>query len=235
VTALRSIGMIQLIFGALFLFVLWQIVRAALRGAWHAGEAVYDRREQPVEYWFNLLFSIAMLPLVGWLVLVGDDYKSSLAWRLVFPVAFGIPATFWLIRALQTGTIGPAGMTADRVDEPRRFWLRILGLVALIALGGAIAIWHEEPRPRTFYDEVGPVLAAVRAQLPGPAAAEFYDVRVDSATRLICGQVKRPDGKMLRFFGTGDDRGAEATLESDALPDFGDSYARLCGGEPIRP
>jgi hypothetical protein len=230
-----SIGMQQLIYGSLFLIFAWHLARALIRGAWQAGAVTYDRRDQPIEYWFYLLFYVAMLLLSGWLSLVGEDSDTSLAGHIGIPLLIGVATAFWLVRALQTGSAGPTGMIVDRREQPWRFWLLILCHIAIIGLACGIFSWRPQPRPRTFYDEVGPVLAAVRAQLPGPAAAEFYNVRVDSASRLICGEVKRPNGKMLRFFGTGGDQRAEATLESDALPNFTASYARLCGGRPILP
>jgi hypothetical protein len=171
--------------------------------------------------------------MLAWLAIDTQEPESSRAWQVAPAFFLGIPAAFWLVRALQTGSFGRGGI--DRAEKPRRFWLLVLGLVAVLALAGWTLTRPKAPEQATFYDKVGPVLASVREQLPNRGPGEFYNVRVDSTTRFICGAVRRPDGKMLRFFGTGGRGRPEAIVESDRSPGFGASYARLCGGEPILP
>jgi hypothetical protein len=230
---MSSISPSQLIFGIIALFLSWSVAEALVRGEWRSRGHRYGRRDQPVDYWFNLLFSVAGLAMLAWLVLDSEDIRTSRAWQVAPALFVGIPAAFWLLRALLTGSFGQSGI--NRQGEPRRFWLLVLGLLAVLAF----AVWaltrSRAPEHATFYDRVGPVLASVRAQLPNRGPGEFYNVRVDSTTRFICGSVRRPDGKMLRFFGAGGRDRPEAVVERDGEPGFAASYARLCGGEPVLP
>jgi hypothetical protein len=230
---MNSISSSQIIFGIAGIFLAWSIAVALVRGEWRSRGHRYGRRDQPVDYWFNLLFSIAGLAMVAWLVLDSQDLQGSRAWQVAPAFFLGIPAAFWLVRALRTGSFGPGGV--HRAEKPGQFWLLSLGLLAVLAFAGWILTWPKAPERATFYDQVGPVLASVRAQLPDRGPGEFYNVRVDSKTRFICGAVRRPDGKMLRFFGNGSRVQSDATVESDGLPTFAASYSRLCGGEPILP
>jgi hypothetical protein len=230
---MNSVSPSQLIFGVIALFLCWSVAEALVRGEWRSRGHRYGRRDQPVDYWFNLLFSVGGLAMVAWLVLDSEDLQTSRAWQFAPAFFVGIPAAFWLLRALLTGSFGKSGIS--RQGEPRRFWLLVLGLLAVLAF----AVWtltrSRVPERATFYDQVGPVLASVRAQLPNRGPGEFYNVRVDSTTRFICGSVRRPDGKMLRFFGAGGGDRPEAVVERDGERGFAASYARLCGGEPVLP
>ena len=229
---MNSISPSQVISGILAIFVIWSIAEALVRGEWRSRGNRYGRRDQPVDYWFNLLFSIAGLAMLAWLVLDSRRFQESRAWQVSFALFIGISAAFWLVRGLRTGSFGPDG--TRRAEKPGQFWLLSLGLIAILALAGWILAWPKAPGRSAFYDQVGPVLASVRAQLPNRGPGEFYNVRVDSKTRFICGAVRRPDGKMLRFFGNGQGQSA-ATVESDGSPGFAASYTRRCGGEPILP
>jgi hypothetical protein len=230
---MNSIPHFYLIFGLLALFLSWSIAEALVRSEWRSRGHRYGRRDQPVDYWFNLLFSVAGLAMLAWLLLDSRDLQESRAWKVGPAVFFGIPAVFWLVRALQSGSFGPGGI--NRAGEPRRYWLLVLGLLATVAFAGWNLARSRVAEPADFYDQVGPVLASVRAQSPSPGTGEFYNVRVDSKTRFICGSVRRPDGKMLRFFGAGSRDRPEAIVENDGAPGFAASYARLCGSEPILP
>lgn len=230
---MNSISSSQVIFGIVAIFLIRPIAEALVRGEWRSREHRYGRRDQPVDYWYNLLFSTAGLAMFAWLVLDSRPLQESRAQQVALAFFFGIPAAFWLVRALRTGSFGPGGI--HRAEKPGQFWLLNLGLLAVLALAGWILTWPKAPERATFYDRVGPVLGSVRAQLPNGGPGEFYNVRVDSTTRFICGAVRGRDGKMLRFFGTGGRDRSDATVESAGSPGFAASYARLCGGEPILP
>lgn len=230
---MNSISSSQVIFGITAIFVLWSIVDALVRGEWRSRGHSYGRRDRPVDYWFNLLFCTAALAVLAWLTIDSHELQESRSRRVAVAFVLGIPAAFWLVRALRTGAFGPDGIR--RAEKPGQFWLLNLGLLAVLALAGLILAWPKAPERATFYDQVGPVLGSVRAQLPNGGPGEFYNVRVDSATRSICGAVRGRDGKMLRFFGPGGRGRPDATVESDGAPGFAESYARLCGGEPILP
>ncbi len=230
---MNSISPSQVIFGIIAIFLLWSIADALVRGEWRSRGHRYGRRDRPVDYWFNLLFCTAALVVLTWLTFDSQELQESRSQRVAVALILGIPAAFWLVRALRTGAFGPDG--TRRTEKPGRFWLLNLGLVAALAVAGLILAWPKSPERTTFYDEVGPVLGSVRAKLPDGRPGEFYNVRVDSKTRFICGAVRGPDGKMLRFFGTGGGGRPVATVESGGSPDFSGSYARLCSGEPILP
>lgn len=230
---MNSISSSLMIFGIVAIFLIRPIAEALVRGEWRSREHRYGRRDQPVDYWYNLLLSTAGLAMLAWLVLDSQPLQESRAQQVALALFFGIPAAFWLVRALRTGSFGPDG--THRAEKPGQFWLLNLGFLAVLAFAGWILTWPKAPERATFYDQVGPVLASVRAQLPNRGPGEFYNVRVDGTTRFICGTVRRPDGKMLRFFGNGGRGQSAATVESDGLPDFAASYARRCGGEPILP
>lgn len=228
---MNSMSPSQVILPITAVILLWFIVDALVRGEWRSRGHRYARRGQPVDYWFNLLFAIAALALLAWVTFEGRELEDSRAWQAAPAVLLGIPAAFWLVRALRTGSFGPDGIR--RAEKPERFWILVLGLFLVLAFAGWTLARPKAPERVTFYDQVGPVLASVRAQLPNGGPGEFYNVRVDSTTRSICGAVRGPDGEMLRFFGGRS--GSDATVESGDLPGFADSYARLCGGEPILP
>lgn len=230
---MNSISPSQIIFGFAAVFLLWSIAEALVRGEWRSRGRRYGRQDRPVDYWFNLLFSTATLPVLAWLVFDPSGFEESRAWRVALAFLLGVPAAFWLVRALRTGSFGPGGIRLS--DKPGPFWLLSLALLAMLVLAGWILAWPKAPERASFYDRVGPVLGSVRAQLPDGGPGEFYNVRVDATTGFICGAVRRTDGKMLRFFGAGGGGRPDATLESGGSPGFEGSYARACGGEPLLP
>lgn len=225
---------LQLFCVALALVIAWQLARALIRREVRRGGRIYGRTDRPVDHRSAVAFSAICVAMLVWAIATWDEQRSSRAWQLLLVVFFGLPAGFSLLSSLKRGVVRISGLEVDRRHEPRQYWAWILGHVALIAIFIWSAIMWQAARPRDRYDDVEPVVAAVRRAPPEGMSGEVAAVRVDSRSRLVCGEVRQTDGKALRFFAADLKTGAQVTLEKESLPKFSGSYARVCGS-PVLP
>jgi hypothetical protein len=203
-------------------------VRALRSGEWWLGKGKYERGGQPAEYWFHVVFSVLTIPMLAWSAAsLGEGRDDTRVWQFFFPFFVGLPAAFWLVRSLQTGSTGIADLVFEREQEPKEFWTFILFHLALIALAAWTAMAWGPEKPLTFSEQAGPVVAAVRQQMPGQNL-RFHRVRVDGASEFVCGEVELGNGERRRFFGL--PTSADVVVEDESLPNFGKPFLRLCGG-----
>ena len=98
------------------------------------GDFVYRRSEEPVPYWFTVLFPPSAIFLLS-LALITDmgenDFRfdQAASWSL-WTTLFG----FGLIRALQTGRAGVGRVHFARDEEPREYWIIVLLYAAVEVL-----------------------------------------------------------------------------------------------------
>lgn len=198
---------------------------------WATRRVSHTRDDQPVEYWFTVLFEAVLLPFLLWFAYnLSREEGSASALLLLFAVSM----LLWLLRMIIIGVTGLGTTTIERSNRPFAFW-SIFILQSVIA-GGLVWLAFGYPlvkRP-SGADKIYAVTAAVRKQMPNGRNAAFRNVRADAGSGFVCGELTLKDNQQ-RFFGVVVAQGVRATLDDQKHPGFDTSHARFCGGKWVLP
>jgi hypothetical protein len=115
-------------------FSMWlaiRVVQSLASGLYRHGDSLYHRREEPADYWFQIVWSVVLI--------AGFLYVAIAENGLRFPITILAvpPVVFWLIRSLARNEVSFANeLLFVRDEQPKQYWLAIF--VGLLALGSFI-------------------------------------------------------------------------------------------------
>lgn len=215
--------------GVLAIVLCWQVARRLRTGRLKLGAVIYERREEPIEFWLYVAFTAIVIALLLWqLADVFRDASHPRAGFLLLLFVLAAPAAFVIVRGIRTGSMGFGGSKFSRRAAPRQYWGLLLAHAAVVFAVVAVGLWYFSPREPTYEEVVEPVVKAVRDGLSGERSLEFRNVRVDGRSRLVCGEVLANRRTTRRFFGNADRNVGNVRLEDESL-DFERAHRRACG------
>lgn len=218
------------LFSMLTIMLSWQVAKGLRTGRLKSGAVIYERGEQPAEFWSNLAFSAIVIAILLWLlaetVLDASDPRAA----SFLPFALAAFAAFEVIRGIQTGSTGFGRSRFSRGAAPRQYWGLLFAYAAMAVAVAALGLWplsRDAAEQTTYQKVVSPVVKAVRDELRTQPSLVFRNIRVDGQSRRVCGEVVA-NGRPRRFFGNAV-RGAGAVRLEDESPAFEPAYRRVCG------
>jgi hypothetical protein len=205
----------------------FRMTKGIYTGKVSEGRRTYARFEEPVDYWWTVVYSGTGLLVLAWLLTRPEQQYRASVMPTVLLFMIALPCLFRLARGLQTASISIFGSTYHRRSAGGRYAATLLCYAAAVAIavGGALIPWELRTEER-FGAVVKPVVQAVRLQLAAHQSLPFRKVRVDTQSRLVCGEVI-VEGRAHRFHGRAVGDAGQILLEGQH-PDFEALHARAC-------